>query len=217
MENKNQVLLSDRLQENYAAFVRQWEALPLEELIQKAEEIYAVQMTMKHLMGGVDEQKAGWLLRFENPLEILRDKWTQENGMEMVQDEEFSHALGSVMDGQDTERLYALTNGVEPYLDKNRPVTVREFLEKHHSVAFDLMTPGGYVYLTPEKAQLLLDGQSMHGHPGSPEHAVEISAEELLEQEVVNASFRENTWHLLSAYMQEMEQEQAPQEGVTLC
>lgn len=99
MENKYQVLLFDRLQENYANFVS---SLSSSDMIEKAEEIYAAQMVKEHLMGSVDEQQAEWLLRFENPLEIMRDKWIEENGMEMVHDEDFSHALWAVMDCQDT-------------------------------------------------------------------------------------------------------------------
>jgi len=219
LENKYQALLFDRIQENYNAFTAEWAALAPEELIEKAEEIYAVQMTKKHLMSYVDEQQAAWLLRFENPLEVVRDRWIAENGMELVHDEDFAHVLWAVMDSQDTEKLYALSKGAEPSTNRDRPVTVREFIEKHQGVAYDMMTPGGYVYLTPEKAQLLLDGQSTKGHPGSPECAVEIPAEELLEQVVVNARFSDGAWHLLSDYIYEMdmEQEQTPMEGVTLC
>lgn len=50
MENKDQALLFDRLQENYNVFTTEWAALAPEELMEKAEEIYAVQMTKKHLM-----------------------------------------------------------------------------------------------------------------------------------------------------------------------
>lgn len=206
MENKYQALLFDRLQENYASFVAQWSALSSSDMIEKAEKIYAAQMVKEHLMGSVDEQQAEWLLRFENPLEIVRDKWIEENGMEMVHDEDFSHALWAVMDCQDTESLYPLASDVEPTPSRDDPVTVREFIERHPSASFDMMTPGGFVYLTPERAKLLLAGQSVAWHPGSPEYAMEVPAEELLEQEVLEANFSDGDWHLLSNYVQEMEQ-----------
>jgi len=206
MENKNQVLLFDRLQENYAAFAVQWSTMAPAELIDKAEEIYAVQMVKEHLMGSVDEQQAEWFLRFENPLEIMRDKWIEENGMEMVHDDDFTHAVWAVMDCQDTESLYPLAAGVEPTPGRDDPVTVREFIERHPNVSFDMMTPGGFVYLTPEKAKLLLSGQSVKGHPGDPEYAMEITADELLNQEVSDASFLDGAWHLLSDEIREMAQ-----------
>ena len=217
MENKFQVLLFDRLQENHAGFVARWSALTPAELIEKAEEIHASQMVMEHLMGSVDEHQAEWLLRFENPLEIMRDKWIEENGLRMVHDEDFVHALWAVMDCQDTEGLYALASGVEPTPGRDDPITVREFIERHPNVSFDLMTPGGFVYLTPDRAKLLLAGQSVKGHPGEIEYAMEITADELLNQEVIRANFNGDEWRMLSAEIQEMTQEPPTlDQGVTM-
>lgn len=217
MKNKNQVQLFYRLEKNYSAFVSEWLSLSPSELIEKAEEMSATQLVKKNLLKNVTEEKAAWLLRYENPLEILRNKWIEEHGMEKAHDDDLSHAIWAVMDNQDTESLYALAKGVEPSPDRDKPVTVREFLEKHHSVAFDMMTPDGYVFLTPETAQQLLSGQNVKGHPGSPEYAMELPAEELLNQEIVKANYCDGAWHLLSDYIHEMDQEQTPMEGVTLC
>lgn len=219
MENKNRVLLFYRLEKNYSDFVSEWMSLSTFELIEKAEGISATQLIRKKLINSIKEEKAAWLLRFENPLEILRDKWIEENDIKIIHDEDFFHALWSVMDSQDTESLYALAEDMETSPNRDKPLTVRDFIEKHRDVAFKMMTPGGYVYLTPKKTQLLLDGQSVNGHPGNPEYNVELPAEELLNQQVVNANFCDGTWHLLSDYILEMkmEQEQAPMEGVTLC
>ena len=218
MENKYQVLLFDRIQENYAAFAGQWSAMTPPELIEKAEEIYAAQMVREHLMRSVDEQQAEWFLRFENPLEIMRDKWINENGMEMVHDEGFSHAVWAVMDCQDTESLYPLAPGMEPTPDRDAPVTVREFIERHPGASFDMMTPGGFVYLTPERAKLLLAGQSVKGHLGEIEYAMEITADDLLNQEVIRANFNGDKWHMLSDEIREMTQKPpSMDQGVTMC
>lgn len=81
-----------------------------------------------------------------------------------------------------------------------------------------MMTPGGYVYLTSENARLLLSGHGTNAHPGNPEYAAEIVAEELLGQEVCNANFGEGAWNLLSDYIQQPEQAQTPfEQGVTMC
>lgn len=207
MENKHQVLLFDRLRENYADFVAEWSAMSPTELVEKAEEIYTARLVKEHLMRHVDEQKAEWFLRFQNPLEIVRDKWIEENGMEMVHDENFSHAVWSVMDCQDTGSLYAPAPGVQPAPDRDEPVTVREFFERHPNVSFEMMTPCGFVSLKPEKAKLLLSGQSVKGHPGYIEYAMEITADELLSQEVIRANFSDDVWHMLSAEIREMNQE----------
>jgi hypothetical protein len=51
-----------------------------------------------------------------------------------------------------------------------------------------------------------------------PEYAVEITAEELLDQEVRSVSFSKGTWRMLSDYIREPEQEQPPfEQGVTMC
>jgi len=93
---------------------------------------------------------------------------------------------------------------------------VREFIERHPNAAFDMMTPYGFVYLTPEKAKLLLSGQNVKGHPGDIEYAMEITSEELLNQEVIRANFSGDVWHMLSGEIRE----QAPpslEQGVTMC
>jgi len=122
------------------------------------------------------------------------------------------------MDCQDTESLYALMEDVESTPGRDEPVTVREFIERHPNVPFDMMTPGGFVYLTPEKAKLLLSGQNVKGHPGEIEYAMEITSDELLNQEIIRANFSGNTWKILSSEIQRMEQE-APtlEQGVTMC
>lgn len=218
MENKYKVLLFDKLQENYADFLAEWSALTLEELIEKSEEIYVTKMVKEHLPNYVYEDQAKWLLRFQNPLDIVRDRWMEENGIGTVHDEDISHAVWTAMDHPEyTEMIYDLATDADPCPGQDEPVTVRDFLKQHPNVSFDMMTPGGFVYLTPEKAKLLLSGQSVKGHPGSPEFAVEISAEELLNQEVSNADFSDGAWHLLSDYIRKQEQKQLPFEEVTMC
>lgn len=94
---------------------------------------------------------------------------------------------------------------------------VQQMLIKYPQAAFDLMTPGGYVFLTPEAAKELLSGKSVTGHPGVSESARVIAADELLNQEVISSNYSNNVWHILSDFPQ-MEQDSAPSEqGVKLC
>ncbi|OCN02923.1 hypothetical protein A7X67_12310 [Clostridium sp. W14A] len=109
-----------------------------------------------------------------------------------------------------------METNVEP--SGTQPVTVREFIERHPNAAFDMMTPGGFVYLTPDRAESLLDGRSVKGHPGEIEYAHEIPAEELLNQEVVRANFNGTEWKLLSDELHEQEQQvPPPEQGMRLC
>ena len=74
-------------------------------------------------------------------------------------------------------------------------MTVKDFILQHPGSVLNMMTPGGYVYLTPENAQALLNGQSTKGHPGDPEMAMEIGAEELLSQVVADTfKYRNDAW-----------------------
>lgn len=94
---------------------------------------------------------------------------------------------------------------------------VQQMLIKHPQASFDMMTPGGFVFLTPEAAKELLSGKSVTGHPGVSEHARVVTADELLNQEVISSNYSDNVWHILSDFPQ-MEQELSPPEqGVKLC
>ena len=94
---------------------------------------------------------------------------------------------------------------------------VQEMLIKYPQASFDLMTPGGFVFLTPEAAKELLSGKSVPGHPGVSESARVVTADELLNQEVFSSEYSNNVWHILSDFPQ-MEQDSASlEQGVNLC
>lgn len=63
-------------------------------------------------------------------------------------------------------------------------MTVEDFIRSHPTATLDLMTPGGYVVITPEKAQMLLGGDDIAGNLGSSDSIVSISAEEVLSQTI---------------------------------
>lgn len=79
---------------------------------------------------------------------------------------------------------------------------VRDFITQHPGATFDMMTPGGFVYLTPQKTKDLLDGNSVKGHPGCPEYAIEIDAEDLLMQTVITANYKNGAWNILTNIFQ---------------
>ncbi len=187
-----------------------------ESLIKMSEEITATRFLYNELHGGgYPEDYMEYLLRFENPLEVARDQWISEQSVDFS--DELNHALGTLMDRGDAEQDYVLDPDYTPAPATEKKVTVREFIERHPSASFDMMTPGGFVYLTPERAKLLLAGQSVKGHPGEIKYAMEITANELLNQEVLNANFSGNEWHMLSNEIQEMTQKPPTlDQGVTM-
>lgn len=84
---------------------------------------------------------------------------------------------------------------------------LKDFITKHPGATLDLMTPGGYVHLTPEKAQALLNGESVEGHPGTSEYAMGILTDELLPQTIHSANYSNGVWHMLTAHDQPKSQE----------
>lgn len=60
--------------------------------------------------------------------------------------------------------------------------TVADFLRTHPDATLDMMTPGGFVLLTPELGAGLLAGGTVPAHPGSPGSELErtVEADELL-------------------------------------
>ena len=121
MENKDiKAELSEKLEANYIAFMREWIKLEPLQLIEKAEEIAATKLVYNELKnGGYSADSLEYLLRFKSPLEVVRDKWIEENGSEMVHDDDMNHALWSIADKQDAEQDYELDGA---YLSPERGV-----------------------------------------------------------------------------------------------
>ena len=85
-------------------------------------------------------------------------------------------------------------------------MTVREFIEKHPDATMNMMTPGGYVTITPAIAADLLQGKSIDAHPGANEHWTKITAEELLPHEVDQCREHPeipNFFYMITGYEQE--------------
>lgn len=110
MENKDvKAVLSEKLEANYITLMQEWLKLEPLKFIEQAEEIAATRLVYNELKdGGYSTDYLEYLLRFKNPLEVVRDKWIEENGSEMVHDDELSHALWSIADTQDAEQDYEL-------------------------------------------------------------------------------------------------------------
>ncbi len=84
---------------------------------------------------------------------------------------------------------------------------VRKFLEKYPNSGFHMMTPGGYVDLTPEQAKGLLNGEGVKAHPGNPEYGVEMEAEELLSQKVENVRWKNGSCYMMTGYQTAQEEQ----------
>lgn len=98
--------LFDRLDANLAAFQYAWEAKSKAELIDGSREITAIRDAHAYLTEshGFEPEEIGFLLLFENPLQVVADKW-----LERTEDlSDFSFALDEVFDKRDALSDYAL-------------------------------------------------------------------------------------------------------------
>lgn len=119
--------LFERLNENLAEFRAKWAAMSSDALIDNSREITAIKdahyyLTESH---GFEPKEANYLLLFQNPLQVVADKW-----LERTEDlSDFSFALNEVFDKQDALRDYDL---------KEKP----SVLEKLRSAASSAVKPG---------------------------------------------------------------------------
>ncbi|MFT9076765.1 hypothetical protein [Ethanoligenens sp.] len=103
MQDKLQELF-DRLDANLEDFRKMWESSDQAELIDGSREITAIKdahyyLTESH---GFEPEEIDYLLLFENPLQVVADKW-----LERTEDlSDFSFALDEVFDKQDALRDY---------------------------------------------------------------------------------------------------------------
>ena len=70
--------LKKRLDENYTAYIASLQGKTVSELIAIAPEITAAQQLHGELLDACDEDDAAFLLRFDDPLEIVRGYWESE-------------------------------------------------------------------------------------------------------------------------------------------
>ena len=216
-EQEMMTLLRKKLDRGMAQYQKEWQQKPASELVELASEIAAVQFVYQELSdGSYSAEYMEYLLRFENPLEVVADQWISEQTVDFS--EELTHALWTLWDKGESESEYTLDPDYAPVSAEEVRITLREFIEAHPNASFDMMTPGGYVYLTPETAQLLLAGHNVKGNPGSAKFARDVPAEELLEQEICTADFSKGAWRVLSDHNPEPRLEQGPfEQGVTMC
>ena len=103
MQDKLQELF-DRLDANLEDFRKTWESSDKAKLIDGSREITAIKdahyyLTESH---GFEPEEIDYLLLFENPLQVVADKW-----LERTEDlSDFSFALDEVFDKQDALRDY---------------------------------------------------------------------------------------------------------------
>lgn len=99
--------LKAKFEDNYRSYLRNLQGMNSHELIEKAEEIAATKLVYRELKdGGYNVDYLEYLLRFRNPLEVVRDQWLKERGD--IFDEDMERVLWTIADKGDAEQDYEL-------------------------------------------------------------------------------------------------------------
>lgn len=91
---------------------------------------------------------------------------------------------------------------------------VRNLLEKYPDSAFHMMTPGGYVDLTPEQAKALLKGEDVKAHPGVSGYDMGMDAEEVLNERVHSVRLENGAFYLITDYVSGQEEQGEEPQGL---
>ena len=78
MSSERKDTLKKRLDENYTDFIESLQEKTVSELIAMAPEITAAQQLHEELLDACDEEDVEFLLRFDDPLEVVRGYWESE-------------------------------------------------------------------------------------------------------------------------------------------
>ncbi len=176
--------LSDKLNAEYAAYIRRWEATSFDVVMQDVEKLMAAKQIKNHLANAITEADAVILLYEGVTLESLIKRY------------------GQSMDAQGL-----LRQCISPFSDMNfepgKGPTVKELLLKAPGSGLDMMTPDGYVRLTPEQAKELLEGSSVQAHAGTSGTEVQTEADMILCQQVLRGGMENGVWQVMTDYPQE--------------
>ena len=96
--------LFQRLDDNFSDFQKQWETQSKYELLYNSREITAVRDAHEYLtyIHGFEADEVDYLLKFDNPLEVVADKWCERT--EDLSD--FPFVLDEVFEKRDALRDY---------------------------------------------------------------------------------------------------------------
>lgn len=97
MNSERKDVLQKRLDEKYTAYIESLQGKTTAELIAMAPEITAAKQVHDELLDCCDEDDVDFLLRFDDPLEVVRGYWESEiTGYSHT--EEMGHALWEIRD-----------------------------------------------------------------------------------------------------------------------
>lgn len=114
-------------------------------------------------------EELDYLLKFENPLEVVRDCFLESQKPEQIQQHISDQLERAVVRLSNKQILIHPMRYRKCSSAHTQRAAIRAgVLEGHPGETVDMMTPGGYIYLTPQKTERLLAGESVMGKPRLP-------------------------------------------------
>lgn len=179
--------LGEKLKECWDTYKNSLLTLSAEELIKRAEEIAAMQVCYSELRcieSDLGRGLCSFLLQRDDPLSALSEAWIAHRNVDV------GETLQSLLDD-------LCRDGLNQVRESARQ-TVKELLETYPHDSFQLMTPSGFVDLTPNETEILLRGEAVMAHPGASEYELPVPAEEILELEIETLTQGEDgRWYAL--------------------
>lgn len=83
--------LKKKMSASYERQVKQWMASDPAQLIAAAEDIAAIRFIHENLVDTISDEDASFLLTLDDPLWDVSSKWVEENGSDMVHDDDIHH------------------------------------------------------------------------------------------------------------------------------
>lgn len=80
--------LKKKMSASYERQVKQWMASDPAQLIAAAEDIAAIRFIHENLVDTISDEDASFLLTLDDPLGDVSSKWVEENGSDMVHDDD---------------------------------------------------------------------------------------------------------------------------------
>ena len=114
------VQFSEKIAECHQCCKDQWKALDSDELIDRAEEITAVQRLATAIPEVVTDSEIEYLMKFKNPLEIVVEYWLNDSAYNSPQlGEEIESVIYQIVDKGDADSIYEMESdeAEEPTID----------------------------------------------------------------------------------------------------
>lgn len=108
--------LDDKIEKGWNAYLDSMTGQSADWMFAHAEEIAARRLCYNHLLDGLpgahNPETLEYLLRFDDPLEVVSDFWQDEQAVD--HSDEFDHALQSILNENAAEQGYALDPDYSP-------------------------------------------------------------------------------------------------------